>query len=404
MDRNNGKVNFTTRNYVAARASNCVTHGGDIDFVITQKFEGLSYTFQWFPTCNESEDENYSVQKVIFGNHDDEYDRNYLMIAEVQIPHKYSDSDYSSNNDCPNYNDVNDGIIFKIIKEINHDGDVNIVRYMPKKDSIIASKTNGPEVYIFDIDKQPSKASDDRARPELRLHGHKTNGYGLSWSKFNSGHLLSGDYDGNICIWDVNATSNNLTLDPLRVFKVNEGDIEDIAWNPKNENLFGSVGKKNLHLWDVRAPIVNNPVQYYNAHSETVNCLSFNPFKEWSVVTGSNDESIKLWDTRKIAKSNDMHQCVQTFKQVDGCVFQVDWNPNNETMFASGCHLGRVFVWDVSKIDDKQNNMDIDDGPALLFVHHEHLGEVSDLSWNPCEDMMIASVDVGNSIHLWKMY
>ncbi|XP_058782473.1 WD-40 repeat-containing protein MSI1-like [Vicia villosa] len=308
---------------------------------MTQKFEWLSNTFQWFPTCNESEDKNYSVQKVIFGNHDDEYDRNYLMIAEVQIAHKYSDSDYSSNNDCSNNNDVNDGIIFNIIKEINHDGDVNIVRYMPNKDSIIASKTNGPEVYIFDTDKQTSKASDDRARPELRLLSHKTNGYGLSWSKFNSGHLLSGDYDGNICIWDVNATSNNLTLDPLRIFKVNEGDIEDIAWNSKNANLFGSVGKKNLHLWDVRAPIMNNPV---------------------------------------------------------------NWNPNNETMFASGCHLRRVFVWDISKIDDKKNNMDIDDGPALLFVHHEHLGEISDLSWNPCEDMMIASVDVGNSIHLWKMY
>ncbi|KAL5068143.1 hypothetical protein RYX36_019030, partial [Vicia faba] len=75
-------------------------------------------------------------------------------------------------------------------------------------------------------------ASNDRARLELRLFGHKTDGYGLSWSNFNSGHLLSGP--------------NNLILDPLQDFKVNEGGIYDIAWNPKNENLFGRVGGKKV--------------------------------------------------------------------------------------------------------------------------------------------------------------
>ncbi|CAK8571829.1 unnamed protein product [Lathyrus sativus] len=404
MDRDNGEANVNTGNYLAARAHNCVNHGGEMNFVITHEFEWPTLTFQWFPAYNELEGENNSVQKVILGNHDEEYDRNYLMIAEVQIPYRNLDSDYSSNTKCPRNNDMDDDIEFNIIKMINHDGNVNIARYMPKKDSIIATKTNGPQVYIFDTEKQPSRTSDDRARPELSLLGHKTDGYGLSWSNFNSGHLLSGDYDGNICIWDVNATHNNLTLEPLRVFKVNEGDIKDIAWNSKNANLFGSVGKKNFHLWDIRAPIVNNPVQYCNAHSETVNCLSFNPFKEWNIVTGSNDQTIKLWDTRKIGKSNDMYECVHTFKQVDGCVFQVDWNPNNEAMFASGCHLGKVIVWDISKIDDNQNDMDVEEGPAMVYVHHGHLGEISDLSWNPCEDMMIASVEAGNSIQLWKIY
>ncbi|CAL5206946.1 unnamed protein product [Lathyrus oleraceus] len=389
-----------SRNHVAARAMNCLNPGGELRFVITQNIEWPSITVQWLPTCKKSEDENYLVQRIILGDQDDDdSDCNYLTIAELQIPLKNWESKHSCKNDAK------DDTIFNIIKQINHDGDVNIARYMPKKDSIIATKADGPEVYIFDTDKHPSKPSDDQAHPELKLLGHKTDGYGLSWSSFNNGHLLSGDYDGNICIWDVNATPNNLTLNPLQVFKDNEGDVKDIAWYPKNANLFGSVGKKNLHLWDVRAPIVNNPVQYCNAaHSETVNCLSFNPFKEWNVVTGSSDETVKLWDTRMIGKSNDMYKCVHTFKQVDGSVFQVDWNPNNENMFASGCHLGRVIVWDTSKIDDKQNDVEIDDGPEMVFVHHGHTGQISDIAWNPCEDMMVASVDDENFIHLWKMY
>jgi WD40 repeat protein len=33
--------------------------------------------------------------------------------------------------------------------------------------------------------------------------GHKTEGYGLAWSPFISGHLLSGSDDAQICLWDI---------------------------------------------------------------------------------------------------------------------------------------------------------------------------------------------------------
>lgn len=33
--------------------------------------------------------------------------------------------------------------------------------------------------------------------------GHKTEGYGLAWSPFQSGHLLSGSDDAQICLWDI---------------------------------------------------------------------------------------------------------------------------------------------------------------------------------------------------------
>jgi len=35
------------------------------------------------------------------------------------------------------------------------------------------------------------------------LAGHKTEGYGLAWSPFQSGHLLSGSDDAQICLWDI---------------------------------------------------------------------------------------------------------------------------------------------------------------------------------------------------------
>lgn len=143
--------------------------------------------------------------------------------------------------------------------------------------------------------------------------------------------------------------------------------MEDLAWHIKNENLFGSVGQnKYLQLWDVRAPSMSNPIQYCVAHPDTENCLSFNPLNEWSVITGSSYKTVKIWDTRKISKSNDLYNCVHAFKQHTGKVFQVGWNPHNKMVFASGCHGRKVLLWDINKIGDIQNGENVKNGPPEL--------------------------------------
>lgn len=109
----------------------------------------------------------------------------------------------------------------QIIQQINHDGEVNRARYMPQNPFIIATKTVNAEVYVFDYSKHPSKPPLDGAcNPDLRLRGHNTEGYGLSWSQFKQGHLLSGSDDAQICLWDINAVPKNKALDAMQIFKV----------------------------------------------------------------------------------------------------------------------------------------------------------------------------------------
>lgn len=109
----------------------------------------------------------------------------------------------------------------QIIQQINHDGEVNRARYMPQNPFIIATKTVSAEVYVFDYSKHPSKPPLDGAcNPDLRLRGHSTEGYGLSWSHLKDGHLLSGSDDAQICLWDINATPKNNALDAKQIYKV----------------------------------------------------------------------------------------------------------------------------------------------------------------------------------------
>ena len=74
---------------------------------------------------------------------------------------------------------------------------------MPQNSFLIATKTISAEVYVFDYSKHPSKPTDNVCNPDLRLVGHKTEGYGLAWSPFMDGHLISGSDDATICLWDI---------------------------------------------------------------------------------------------------------------------------------------------------------------------------------------------------------
>lgn len=108
-----------------------------------------------------------------------------------------------------------------MIQQINHQGEVNRARYMPQKSNIIATKTVSGEVHLFDYIKHPAKPHPGgECNPELRLRGHMSEGYGLSWNVLQEGYLLSGSDDAQVCVWDVNAVPSNKTLDALRTFTV----------------------------------------------------------------------------------------------------------------------------------------------------------------------------------------
>ncbi|KAF8683049.1 hypothetical protein HU200_045033 [Digitaria exilis] len=307
------------------------------DLIITHAMDWPSLTVEWLPGQAETLGQDQSVQKVVLGTHTCEGFDNFLMIVEVYLPCE----DFVADN-CRKPK-------VQIVQQINHDGEVNRARYMPQNSFIIATKTVSAEVYVFDYSKHPSKPPLDGAcNPDLRLKGHNSEGYGLSWSIFKEGHLLSGSDDAQICLWDIKANSKNKSLDALQIFKVN--------------------------------------------------CLAFNPFNEWVVATGSTDKTVKLFDLRKIDKS------LHTFDCHKEEVFQVGWSPKNETILASCCLGRRLMVWDLSRIDQEQTPEDAEDGPPeLMFIHGGHTSKISDFSWNPCEDWVIASVAEDNILQIWQM-
>lgn len=373
------------------------------DLVITHALEWPSLTVQWLPTKEINAEAGYSKQQLILGTHTSEGEQNYLMRAEVHLPLEDSETDnrgYDEERGEVGGFGASNGRI-QIVQQINHEGEVNRARACPQNHFLIATKTVSSEVYVFDYSKHPSKpAGDGQCKPDIRLTGHKNEGYGLSWSTQREGYLLSGSDDAQICIWDIQSLPPNASsLAALSIYCGHGGVVEDVAWHPRHTDIFGSVGDdKKLILWDMRKPADAAQDKEVEAHMAEVNCLSFNPLNEHIVATGSADKTVALWDIRNLS------QKLHLFESHQEEVFQVGWSPHNETILASSGADRRLMVWDLSRIGEEQEPGDEEDGPPeLLFVHGGHTAKISDFAFNGNEDWVVASVAEDNILQIWQM-
>lgn len=369
------------------------------DVVITHALEWPSLTVQFLPDKVTNPDQIHSTQRLLLGTHTSDGETNFLLIAEVCLP--LEDVDLDVRSDVKQEDDKRGKLEIKI--QIPHDGDLNRARYMPQNANIIATMSSKSTIFIFDKEKHESKTSKDGQFPsEMTLAGHTKEGYGLAWSPHREGLLLSGAEDAAVCVWDINAQprkkDQSVVVNPLHKIAGHDDVVEDVAWHQHSEHLFGSCGDDRVvNIWDLRDSSKSKSA-IHNAHSAAVNCISFNPFNEFTFLTGSADHSISLWDLRNL--KNTMHSFAKHTDQVMG----VQWSPFQEQVFSSFGADRRVNVWDLSRIGREQDPEDAEDGPPeLLFIHGGHMDKVSDMSWNHNDEWVIASVDDANSIQIWQM-
>ncbi|CAO2589167.1 Histone-binding protein RBBP4 [Lemmus lemmus] len=229
------------------------------DLVMTHALEWPSLTAQWLPDVTRPEGKDFSIHRLVLGTHTSD-EQNHLIEIEIKI---------------------------------NHEGEVNRARYMPQNPCIIATKTPSSDVLVFDYTKHPSKPDPSgECNPDLRLRGHQKEGYGLSWNPNLSGHLLSASDDHTICLWDISAVpKEGKVVDAKTIFTGHTAVVEDVSWHLLHESLFGSVADdQKLMIWDTRSNNTSKPSHSVDAHTAEVNCLSFNPYSEFILATGSADK------------------------------------------------------------------------------------------------------------------
>ena len=343
-----------------------------------------------------SDKKDYQMQKMLLGTHTSENEQNYLMVADVKMPmegaqldpSKYA-SEESGGIGMPS------GAKIEVVTRINHEGEVNRARYMPQNWHMIATKTSGPDVFLFDYTKHASEPTDQKCTPQIRLTGHSKEGYGLAWNPNKAGQLLSASDDHTVCLWNVEGARES-SLEATSVFQGHTDVVEDVAWHHHHECLLGSVGDdRKLMIWDTRHD-PKAPIYQVDAHAAEVNSIDFNPYGEFLIATGSADKTVALWDLRNLK------QQLHSFEAHSDEVFHVRWSPHHETLLASAAADRRVMMWDLSRIGEQQSPQDAEDGPPeLLFIHGGHTSKVSDVAWNPTVPWVLSSVAEDNILQVW---
>lgn len=305
--------------------------------------EWPSLTCQWLPTVRKA-GECAEELSVLLGTHTTG-EQNYLMMASCVIP-KVEEDVVESNvqaapassskdkgktassiqydeqkNEVGGFGTSTNPLVGKveIRMKIKHEGEVNRARYMPQNHFIVATRGPNPEVYVWDMSKHASFPNDNSPfAPQGVCVGHTKEGYGLCWSPHQAGYLLSGSEDTSLCLWNIEsilgknagANQSGTQIMSMATFKGHQDVVEDVDWHPKDPNMIGSVGDdKTIRLWDIRKPStvaagsstsgsLTHTVD--NAHEHDINCIAFNPEKEFLMATGSADKTVAIWDMRNL--------------------------------------------------------------------------------------------------------
>eukprot|EP00252_Welwitschia_mirabilis_P025965 TRINITY_DN830_c0_g2_i1.p1 TRINITY_DN830_c0_g2~~TRINITY_DN830_c0_g2_i1.p1 ORF type:complete len:452 (+),score=103.36 TRINITY_DN830_c0_g2_i1:239-1594(+) len=320
----------------------------------------------------------------------------------------------------------------KKFKTIIHPGEVNRIRELPQNSKIVATHTDSPDVLIWDVDAQPNRQASLGAadsRPDLVLTGHKENAeFALALSR-SAPFVLSGGKDKCVVLWSIEdnispqsecppakqsksslcrneKSGGGSSIGPRGIYKGHKETVEDVQFRPSNAQEFCSVGDDScLILWDARRGI--SPVmKVEKAHNADLHCVDWNPLDENLILTGSADNSVRMFDLRTLASSGDGSP-LHTFEGHSAPVLCVQWCPDKASVFGSSAEDGYLNVWDCEKVGKSGSGK----RPAGLFFQHAgHRDKVVDFHWNSYDPWTIVSVSDdgestggGGTLQIWRM-
>ncbi|CAL8106638.1 unnamed protein product [Calicophoron daubneyi] len=353
------------------------------DLFLSNDIRNNCLTIQWLPGFERCED-GYIMYRFTTGTYTGTK-RNFLIVAGVRL------TDLSEYERSPLVSER-----IEVQQKINHTGEVNRTCHIPQNPHIIATQSSTAEILLFDCKKHPKRPRQTGVcKPDLRLRGHEKEGYGLSWNRRRSGHLLSSSDDCTVRLWDINAGPKTgcKYVEPLKTFTGHEEAVSDVSWHPFKGSIFGSVSDdKTIRMWDNRSRSATNVIR---GHSDAVTCLSFNWFCDYILATGSLDGSIGMWDLRNLQTP------LYALERDLGPVFELHWSSLRETILGSCGESNKLYIWDVSKIGEEVSSED--GAPELLFIHNGHKSKVSDFSWSPDKPWLMCSLAEPGIIQIWQV-
>lgn len=162
---------------------------------------------------------------------------------------------------------------------------------------------------------------------------------------------------GRVYIWDLTnplrAVSDSKVMSdyvkqesPLPIFQFNGHQTEGFAidWSPMvNGQLATGDCNKNIHVWKPNENSWLVDQRPYAAHSASVEDIQWSPNEPTVFASCSTDHSIRIWDTRASPLKANMITCESAHTSD---VNVINWN-KNEPFIVSGGDDSFIKIWDL---------------------------------------------------------
>ncbi|KAE9588097.1 putative transcription factor WD40-like family [Lupinus albus] len=400
------------------------------DWLANHNLVWPSLSCRWGPQLEQS---TYKCrQRLYLSEQTDATVPNTLVIANCEIVKpRVAAADHISQ-----FNEEARSPFVKKYKTIVHPGEVNRIRELPQNNKIVATHTDSPVVYIWDVETQPNRNAALGAhpsRPDLVLTGHQENAEFALGMCPTEPFVLSGGKDKLVVLWSIQdhvatlseAGSNSRqssklserarvspSIGPRGIYQGHEDTVEDVQFCPLSAQEFCSVGDdSSLILWDARVG-TTPAVKVEKAHVGDLHSVDWSPHDINYILTGSADNTVHMFDRRNL-NSGGVGSPVHKFEGHDAAVLCVQWCPDKSSVFGSSAEDGLLNIWDIEKVGKASSS----DGPnaqnsppGLFFQHAGHRDKVVDFHWNASDPWTIASVSDdcgstggGGTLQIWRM-
>lgn len=179
---------------------------------------------------------------------------------------------------------------------------------------------------------------------------------------------------------------------PVATIKVHRCEGYAIAWSPTGRLLSGDNDGKIF----LTTPEPNGKwtadTRPFTGHTGSVEDVQWSPNERTVFASASSDGTVKVWDTRSKARKPAVSV---TVSQTD--VNVLSWSTLTPHLLATGAEDGEWAVWDLRQWKDQSSTPK---AVARFNFHHE---QITSVEWHPTEDSIVAVAAGDHTLTLWDL-
>ena len=269
---------------------------------------------------------------------------------------------------------INHNRLHPLASATSHTGPIKCLATQPKPKNQQQQQQDGDEMWVAtgSLDQRLVVHSYNSVHKSLSKEFECTEGHtsSIGCLDISSSHqkMVSGDWDGCVCVWDLQSPQDDgqqvatkklkrpqgetvatrTLVKPSTVYaKAHGSQVSGVFWLPGNE------GRVVTGSWDHSVKVLNvdkeETVLSLNG-SRVVSCMDLSRHSE-VVATGHPDCTVRLWDVREATSgssgSNSWVSDSSLKPSHKAWISAVRWSPTNPFVLASASHDGTVKMWDI---------------------------------------------------------